>query len=112
MDIDGVLVITHSEKQDAAPTWKKSFGHHPLPAFVDHGQEGSGEPVAALLRLEIVSLALDLLAWMPILALTGAARRPGGQKAPSAAVLDRRAGWSPPAGAADSGPPTPGPGPM
>ena len=31
-------------------TWKKTFGHHPLVAFVDHGQAGSGEPVAALLR--------------------------------------------------------------
>ncbi|MBT2511727.1 IS1380 family transposase [Streptomyces sp. ISL-98] len=50
VDIDGVLVIAHSEKQDATPTWKKSFGHHPLVAFVDHGQDGSGEPAAALLR--------------------------------------------------------------
>ncbi|WP_395297013.1 IS1380 family transposase [Kitasatospora hibisci] len=50
VDIDGVLVLAHSEKQDAASTWKKTFGHHPLFAFVDHGQEGSGEPVAGLLR--------------------------------------------------------------
>jgi hypothetical protein len=50
VDIDGVLVLAHSEKQDAAATWKKTFGHHPLVAFVDHGQTGSGEPVAALLR--------------------------------------------------------------
>lgn len=50
VDIDGVLVVAHSDKQDAAPTWKKTFGHHPLVAFVDHGQAGSGEPVAALLR--------------------------------------------------------------
>jgi hypothetical protein len=50
VDIDGVLVLAHSEKQDAAVTWKKTFGHHPLFAFVDHGREGSGEPVAALLR--------------------------------------------------------------
>lgn len=50
MDIDGVLVLAHSEKQDATATWKKTFGHHPLVAFVDHGQAGSGEPVAALLR--------------------------------------------------------------
>jgi hypothetical protein len=50
VDIDGVLVAAHSEKQDAAPTWKKTFGHHPLFAFVDHGREGSGEPVAGLLR--------------------------------------------------------------
>ncbi|MDU9001110.1 MULTISPECIES: IS1380 family transposase [Streptomyces] len=50
VDIDGVLVLAHSEKQDAAATWKKTFGHHPLMAFVDHGPSGSGEPVAALLR--------------------------------------------------------------
>jgi len=50
VDIDGVLVLAHSEKQGAAATWKKTFGHHPLMAFVDHGRGGSGEPVAALLR--------------------------------------------------------------
>ncbi|WP_078651515.1 IS1380 family transposase [Streptomyces xylophagus] len=50
VDIDGVLVLAHSEKQDATATWKKTFGHHPLVAFVDHGEAGSGEPVAALLR--------------------------------------------------------------
>lgn len=50
MDLDGVLVLAHSEKQDAAATWKKSFGHHPLTGFVDHASGGTGEPVAALLR--------------------------------------------------------------
>lgn len=50
VDLDGVLVLAHSEKQDAAATWKKTFGHHPLLAFVDHGHGGSGEPVAGLLR--------------------------------------------------------------
>lgn len=50
VDLDGVLVIAHSEKQDAKPTWKKTFGHHPLMGFVDHGRGGSGEPVAGLLR--------------------------------------------------------------
>ncbi|MFC5911701.1 IS1380 family transposase, partial [Streptacidiphilus monticola] len=50
VDLDGVLVVAHSDKEDARPTWKKSYGHHPLFAFVDHGHEGSGEPVAALLR--------------------------------------------------------------
>ncbi|MFC9614440.1 IS1380 family transposase [Streptomyces sp. NPDC056938] len=50
VDIDGVLVLAHSDKQDATATWKKTFGHHPLVAFVDHGTAGSGEPVAALLR--------------------------------------------------------------
>lgn len=50
VDIDGVLVIAHSDKQDAAATWKKTYGHHPLTAFLDHGPGGTGEPVAALLR--------------------------------------------------------------
>ncbi|RII06887.1 hypothetical protein DSC45_35065 [Streptomyces sp. YIM 130001] len=50
MDIDGVLVLAHSEQQDATATWKKTFGHHPSMAFVDHSSGGSGEPVAALLR--------------------------------------------------------------
>jgi hypothetical protein len=51
VDIDGVLVLAHSEKQDAAATWKRTFGHHPLVAFVDHGQawpgRGAGGRVAA-----------------------------------------------------------------
>ncbi|MHC3455696.1 IS1380 family transposase [Streptomyces prasinus] len=50
VDLDGVLVIAHSDKEDAAPTWKRTYGHHPLMAFVDHGPGGTGEPVAALLR--------------------------------------------------------------
>ncbi len=50
VDIDGVLVLAHSEKQDAAATWKKTFGHHPLMGFVDHGRGGSGEAVVGLLR--------------------------------------------------------------
>jgi hypothetical protein len=50
VDLDGILVIPHSDKQDAAATWKKTFGHHPLMGFVDHGPGGSGEPVAAVPR--------------------------------------------------------------
>ncbi len=43
-------MIAHSDKEDAAATWKKTYGHHPLTAFVDHGPGGTGEPVVALLR--------------------------------------------------------------
>ncbi|ELS50785.1 putative Transposase IS4 family protein [Streptomyces viridochromogenes Tue57] len=50
VDMDGVLVLAHSDKQDAAPTWTKTYSHHPLMGFVDHGPGGTGEPVAALLR--------------------------------------------------------------
>lgn len=34
VDIDGVLFLAQSEKQDAAAIWKKTFGHHPLMGFV------------------------------------------------------------------------------
>lgn len=50
VDLDGVLVLAHSKKQDAPATWKKTFGHHPLMGFVDDGSGRSGEPVAGLLR--------------------------------------------------------------
>jgi Transposase DDE domain group 1 len=50
VDLDGVLVIAHSDKQDAAATWKRTFGHHPIMGFVDHGTGGAGEPVAGLLK--------------------------------------------------------------
>jgi hypothetical protein len=50
IDVDATLVTAHSDKEGAAPTFKKGFGHHPLWAFVDHGPAGTGEPLAALLR--------------------------------------------------------------
>ena len=50
VDIDATIVTAHSEKEQAAPTWKKTFGFHPLTAFADHGREGSGEPLAIVLR--------------------------------------------------------------
>jgi hypothetical protein len=50
VDIDATIVTACSEKDQAAPTWKKTFGFHPLTVFADHGQEGSGEPLAIMLR--------------------------------------------------------------
>ncbi len=53
VDIDGTIVVAHSEKESAAPTFKRTFGFHPLLAFVDHGSDGAGgggEPLAAVLR--------------------------------------------------------------
>ena len=50
VDIDATLVEAHSDKQGAAPTFKRGYGFHPLWAFVDHGSEGTGEPLAVLLR--------------------------------------------------------------
>jgi Transposase DDE domain group 1 len=50
IDLDATIVIAHSEKEQAAPTWKKTFGHHPMTAWADHGQAGNGEPLAIVLR--------------------------------------------------------------
>jgi Transposase DDE domain group 1 len=50
IDVDATLVTAHSEKESAAPTFKRGFGFHPLWAFADHGVEGTGEPLSVLLR--------------------------------------------------------------
>jgi hypothetical protein len=50
VDIDATIVIAHSEKEQAAPTWKKTYGFHPLAAFADHGAGGGGEALAIALR--------------------------------------------------------------
>jgi hypothetical protein len=50
IDLDATLVTAHSDKENAAATFKKGFGFHPLCAFVDHGCAGTGEPLAMLLR--------------------------------------------------------------
>jgi hypothetical protein len=46
LDIDASIVICHSEKQDATPTWKKTFGYHPMFCFLDN----TNEALAAILR--------------------------------------------------------------
>jgi hypothetical protein len=50
VDIDATVVTAHSEKEKAAPPWKKTFGFHPLAAFAGHGAAGTGEALAILLR--------------------------------------------------------------
>jgi hypothetical protein len=73
VDLDATIVLAHSEKEKAAPTWKKTFGFHPLAAFADHGAGAGGEPLAILLRagnagsntaaehIEVTALALAQL---------------------------------------------------
>jgi hypothetical protein len=46
LDIDASIVVCHSEKQQAAATWKHTFGYHPLLCFLD----ATGEALAGLLR--------------------------------------------------------------
>jgi hypothetical protein len=46
LDLDATIVLCHSEKESAAPTWKHTFGYHPLLCFLD----STGEALAGLLR--------------------------------------------------------------
>jgi hypothetical protein len=50
VDLDATIVIAHSDKEQAAPTWKKTSGFHPMTARADHGPGGNGEPLAIALR--------------------------------------------------------------
>ncbi|GFG51099.1 hypothetical protein MAGR_25400 [Mycolicibacterium agri] len=50
IDLDATLITAHSDKEQAAPTFKYGYGFHPMLAFVDHGADGSGEALAGLLR--------------------------------------------------------------
>ena len=46
IDMDAHMLVCHSEKEQAAPTFKHTFGYHPLLAFCDN----TGEFLAAALR--------------------------------------------------------------
>jgi hypothetical protein len=50
VDLDATLIGAHSEKEGATANFKRGFGFHPMLAFVDHGEGGTGEPLAAMLR--------------------------------------------------------------
>lgn len=70
LDIDATILIAHSEKEQAAPTWKRSYGFHPLVCFLDRPDIASGEALAGVVRagnagsntaadhIEILDLAL------------------------------------------------------
>ena len=46
LDFDATLITAHSEKQDAAPTYKRGFGFHPFGVWCDE----TNELLAAVLR--------------------------------------------------------------
>ena len=50
IDVDATITIAHSEKENAAKTWKKTFGFHPLLAFLDRPEVSGGEALAGKLR--------------------------------------------------------------
>lgn len=73
IDIDATITIAHSEKENAAKTWKKTFGFHPLLAYLDRPDVSGGEALAGILRpgkagsntaadhIEILTMALAAL---------------------------------------------------
>jgi hypothetical protein len=49
--VDATICIDHSDnKENAAATWKKTFGFHPLLVFLDRPDIAAGEALAGLLR--------------------------------------------------------------
>jgi hypothetical protein len=71
IDIDATLVTAHSEKEQAAPTYKRGFGFHPLNAYLD----ATGEALAARLRpgnagsgtaTDHITVLDDALAQLPV----------------------------------------------
>lgn len=97
IDVDATISIAHSEKEDAAPTWKKSFGFHPLLAFLDRPEISSGEALAGILRpgnagsntaadhITVINQAIDALP---------AHVRPGAEGGPGVLVRSDSAGAS------------------
>ena len=39
LDVDATVVVTHSEKEHAAPTYKRTFGYHPIGVWCDNTTE-------------------------------------------------------------------------
>nr|WP_051191987.1 IS1380 family transposase [Microbacterium luticocti] len=81
IDLDATLLTAHSEKEQAAATFKRGFGFHPLIAFADHGTSGTGEMLAVKLRpgnagsntaADHIDVLEDALKQLP-----GGASRPG-----------------------------------
>jgi hypothetical protein len=51
LDVDATITIDHSDnKESAAATWKKTWGHHSLLVFLDRLEIAGGEALAGLLR--------------------------------------------------------------
>ena len=46
LDVDATVVIAHSEKEQATPTFKKTFGYHPIGVWCDN----TNDFLAAMLR--------------------------------------------------------------
>lgn len=74
IDADATIVLADSDKENAAATWKHTWGFHPLLAFLDRPEVAGGEALAAILRpgnagsstaadhIELLELILQALA--------------------------------------------------
>jgi hypothetical protein len=50
IDLDATITIAHSDKENAAATWKRTYGFHPLLAYLDRPDVSGGEALAGVLR--------------------------------------------------------------
>jgi hypothetical protein len=97
IDIDATITIVHSEKENAASTWKKTFGFHPLLAYLDRPDISGGEGLAGILRpgnagSNTTADHVRILA-MALTALPKRARpRPGRKKSPRVLIRTDSAG--------------------
>lgn len=73
IDLDATLVTAHSDKEQAAGTYKGGYGFAPILAFLDRG-DGRGEPLGILLRAgnaaansidDNADVLEQALAWLP-----------------------------------------------
>jgi Transposase DDE domain group 1 len=97
IDIDATITIAHSDKENAASTWKKTYGFHPLLAYLDRPDIAGGEGLAGILRpgnagsnttadhVQILSMALAALP-------EHARPRPGQKRSPTVLVRTDSAG--------------------
>ena len=97
LDVDATIVHAHSDKELAAPTWKRTYGFYPLACFLDRPEVSSGEALATILstwqrRLQhggdhevVLARAVDSLP-------EHARPRPGDDSSPSYVVRSNSAG--------------------
>lgn len=90
IDLDATLLTAHSEKEQAAATFKRGYGFHPLIAFADHGPAGAGEML--VIRLRPGNTGSNTAADHIAVTKAALAQLPGGNPRPGKSVLVRADG--------------------
>ena len=97
IDIDATITIAHSDKENAARTWKKTYGFHPLLAYLDRPDIAGGEGLTGILRpgnagsntiADHVAILRMALAALP----EHARPRPGKERSPTVLIRTDSAG--------------------